>query len=59
MGWNITDDHYKTWKTNVGKSFKAPQKKAAPKNFGAYKNKGKTRLHSAAVYGETIFWKVK
>lgn len=59
MGWNISDKHYNTWKSNVGKNFVAPQQKAAPDNFGNYRNKGKMRLHSTAVYGETIFWKVK
>ena len=59
MGWSISDNHYQTWKTNVGSSFLAPQQKAAPANFGNYKNMGLMRLKSTAVYGETIFWKVK
>jgi len=59
MGWNISDAHFKTWKSNVGSSFKAPQQKSAPANFGNYQNKGKMRLNSTAVYGETIFWKIK
>ena len=59
MGWSISDSHYKLWKDNIGPTFKAPQKKVSPANLGNYKNKGKIRLQSAAVYGETIFWKVK
>jgi RHS repeat-associated protein len=59
MGWNISDDHFKTWKSNVGSSFIAPQQKAAPSNYGSYQNKGMMRLQSTAVYGETIFWKIK
>jgi hypothetical protein len=59
MGWNISDSHYNTWKTNVGAGFKAPQQKASPANFGNYNNKGLMRLQSTAVYGETIFWRIK
>ena len=59
MGWNISDSHYNSWKTNIGNSFQAPQQKAAPANFGNYRNKGKMRLQSTAVYLETIFWKSK
>jgi RHS repeat-associated protein len=59
MGWNITDSNFKTWKTNVGSAFQAPQQKVAPANFGNYQNKGMMRLQSTAVYGETIFWKIK
>ena len=59
MGWNISDSHYNTWKTNVGAGFNAPQQKASPANFGNYNNKGMMRLQSTAVYGETIFWKIK
>ena len=58
MGWKISDSHFKTWKTNVGPSFVAPQQKASPANFGNYQNKGLIRLQSTAVYGETIFWKI-
>jgi len=36
---------------NIGSSFIAPQQKAAPSNFGNYKNKGKVSLKSSAVYG--------
>lgn len=57
MGWNISNFHYNTWKCNVGTGFNAPQKKAAPSNFESYTNKGKMRLQSTVVYGETIFWK--
>ncbi len=59
MGWNISDSHYSTWKANIGSAFQAPQQKAAPANFGNYRNKGLMRLHSTAVYGETIFWEIK
>ncbi|OJU73756.1 MAG: hypothetical protein BGO09_05505 [Bacteroidetes bacterium 47-18] len=59
MGWDIKDEHYQTWKRNIGSGFSAPQRKAAPDNFGNYKNKGKMKLKSTAVYGETIFWKSK
>jgi hypothetical protein len=59
MGWNISDSHFSTWKSNVGSGFQAPQQKAAPANFGNYQNKGLMRLNSTAVYGETIFWKIK
>lgn len=59
MGWDISDSHYKTWKSNIGSGFQAPQQKAAPENFGNYQNKGLMRLQSTAVYGETIFWKIK
>ena len=54
MGWNISDEHYNKWKSNIGLSFKAPQtKKAVVGN-----NKGKIRLQSTAVYCNTIFWKI-
>lgn len=59
MGWKISDSHYSSWKSNVGSGFKSPQEKAAPANFGNYQNKGKMRLNSTAVYGGTIFWKLK
>jgi hypothetical protein len=59
MGWSISDSHFKTWEANVGSAFQAPQQKAAPANFGNYQNKGLMRLQSTAVYGETIFWKIK
>ncbi|WP_158531201.1 RHS repeat domain-containing protein [Algoriphagus chordae] len=59
MGWNISDSHFETWKANVGSAFQAPQQKAAPANFGNYQNKGLMRLQSTAVYGGTIFWKIK
>ncbi len=59
MGWSISDSHFKTWEANVGSSFVAPQQKAAPANFGNYQNKGMIRLQSTAVYGETIFWRLK
>jgi hypothetical protein len=58
MGWSIDSTHYETWKTNVGSSFQAPQSKSAPGNYGNYKNSGKKRLESTAVYLQTIFWKV-
>lgn len=60
MGWNISDQHYATWKANVGSGFKAPQVRVSPQDYPkkGYYNKGKTRLHSTAVYGRTIFWRV-
>lgn len=54
-GWYIKDEHYLTWKTNIGTAFKAPQKKKA--TYGI--NKGKICALSTAVYNKTIFWKVK
>ena len=61
MGWNIEEEHYEKWKQNVGSRFKAPRVRVAPDNYPAkgYYNKGKIRLHSTAVYGQTIFWKEK
>lgn len=63
MGWEITNDHYNKWKKNVGARFKAPQKRVSPDNYDKgkthYKNKGKIRLYSTAVWGKTIFWRVK
>jgi RHS repeat-associated protein len=59
MGWSISDEHYEKWKRNIGPSFKAPQEKVSPNNYGSYKNKGLIRLYSTAVYGGTIFWKTK
>ena len=64
MGWDISQEHYEKWKSSVnyllgqGK-FLAPQKKVAPDNYGNYKNKGKMRLKSTAVYNGTIFWSSK
>ena len=55
MGWDISNQHYATWKANVGKGFKAPQTTQA---VPGTRNAGKTRLHSTAVYGRTIFWRV-
>lgn len=55
-GWKISDEHYKKWKENIGvEIFKAPQEKKATTST----NKGKICAKSTAVYGETIFWKVK
>ncbi len=59
MGWTISDEHYAKWKNNVGSSFVAPQHRPAPDNYGGYKNKGKMRLKSTAVYNRTIFWNSK
>lgn len=53
MGWNISDEHYAKWKQNIGKSFVAPQVKAAVVG----PNKGDIRFNSTAVYLQTIFWK--
>lgn len=67
MGWSIKDEHYIKWKDNIGGKFKAPQQRISPDNYEkikanggkiSYKNKGKIRLNSTAVYGRTIFWKV-
>lgn len=49
MDWNIADDR----KENIGKSFVAPQVKAAVVG----RNMGKIRLSSTAVYLQTIFLK--
>jgi hypothetical protein len=59
MGWKISPEHYKKWKENVGKSFKAPMIRRARNSFNGKPNMnaGKYRLKSTAVYGRTIFWK--
>lgn len=65
MGWNISRAHYEKWKQNIGKSFKAPQVRRAPKSLYNERtrkmepnfNGGKIRLVSTAVYGRTIFWR--
>ncbi len=62
MRWD--NIHYKKWKNSVNTllgqgKFLAPQKKIPPDNYGNYKNKGKTRLKSTAVYNGTIFWSSK
>ncbi|MFN6965277.1 MAG: RHS repeat-associated core domain-containing protein [Pyrinomonadaceae bacterium] len=49
IGWRIQDDHYATWKANVGRGFRAPQVSPSLK--------GKIGYVSTAVYGNTIFWK--
>lgn len=55
-GWKISDEHYHKWKENIGERIiKAPQTKKATTGG----NKGKICAKSTAVYGETIFWKVK
>lgn len=64
MGWDISQEHYEKWKSSVNSllgqgKFLAPQKKAAPDNYGNYKNKEKMRLKSTAVYNGTIFWSSK
>lgn len=66
MGWQISDEHYKKWKANVGKGFIAPQHRCAVKEYVNRKGKtvknmnaGKKRLKSTAVYGRTIFWNSK
>jgi RHS repeat-associated protein len=59
MGWKISDEHYNRWKANVGSNFKAPQVKVSPGNYKGYRNKGKTRLNSVAVWGRTIFWRIQ
>lgn len=62
MQWD--NIYYEKWKSSVNSllgqgKFLAPQKKAAPDNYGSYKNKGKMRLKSTAVYNGTIFWSSK
>lgn len=62
MGWEITNEHYKSWKAAVSKQFgekyfNAPQKKYAVANYGGMTNKNKMRLNSVAQYGLTMFWK--
>ncbi|MEN4761810.1 hypothetical protein ABEG63_15870 [Chryseobacterium sp. C39-AII1] len=62
MGWDIKDEHYKSWKLQVSKKFgekyfTAPQKKYAVANYGKMTNKNKIRLNSVAQYGLTMFWK--
>jgi hypothetical protein len=52
-GWNILDEHYKSWKEAIGSSFQAPQMKYSPCGV----NKGKITYESTAVWGRTIFWK--
>ena len=66
MGWEISDEHFKKWKTNIGKGFNAPQQRYAVKEYVNRKGKkikninaGKKRLKSTAVYGRTIFWNSK
>ncbi len=64
MGWSITDDHYKSWKTAIDNKFGSgkftvPQTKAALHDYGGMKNTGLIRLTSTAQYGLTIFWKTK
>ena len=64
MGWDISQEHYEKWKSSVNSllgqgKFLAPQKKAAPDNYGNYKNKEKMRLKFTAVYNGTIFWSSK
>ena len=62
MGWDINEEHYKSWKLKIStkfgeKYFNAPQKKYAVANYGGMTNKNKIRLKSAAQYGLTMFWK--
>ncbi len=62
MGWDITDEYFKSWKAAVSKKFgekyfTAPQKKYAVANYGGMTNKNKIRLNSVAQYGLTMFWK--
>lgn len=61
MGWEITDEHFKSWRAMVTKKFgekyfTAPQKKYAVANYGGMTNKNKIRLNSVAQYGLTMFW---
>jgi hypothetical protein len=36
IGWSISDNHFKSWKSNVGKNFKAPQVSFTPVGQGKY-----------------------
>jgi hypothetical protein len=61
MGWDITDEHFASWKSIVSKKFgekyfNVPQKKYAVENYGGMTNKNKIRLNSSAQYGLTMFW---
>lgn len=62
MGWDITDEHFASWKSRVSKKFgekyfNVPAKKYAVENYGGMTNKNKIRLNSSAQYGLTMFWK--
>jgi len=60
IGWSISDADYSKWKSNVGKSFKAPQISFTPTGngkFNKYYLPNTIRFKSTAVYGGTIFWK--
>lgn len=64
MGWTMSNENFKSWKTAVDNKFgngrfNAPQTKEATCNYGGMYNKGKIRLQSTAQYGLTIFWKEK
>ena len=57
-GWDIDPKHYNTWKNNAKKAgfkFQAPRRRVATTG----RNKGKIRYRSTAVYGLTIFWRIK
>jgi RHS repeat-associated protein len=59
MGWTISDEHFKSWKSSVGTKFKAPQLKYTPgKNpNNKYSTSNTIALKSTAQYARTIFWK--
>ncbi|MFT4092337.1 MAG: DUF4280 domain-containing protein [Niabella sp.] len=62
MGWDISDEHYKSWKSVISKKFgekyfNVSQKKYGVANYKGMTNKNKIRLKSAAQYGLTMFWK--
>jgi hypothetical protein len=61
MGWEISDEHFNSWKNAItkglgAKKFNIPQKKYAVANYGGMKNKDRIRLKSSAQYGLSIFW---
>lgn len=55
MGWDIHTQDYNKWQRAVGSGFQAPQTRVATVGV----NQGKIRLYSTAVWGRTIFWKVR
>ncbi|MDR1203712.1 MAG: hypothetical protein LBL58_19050 [Tannerellaceae bacterium] len=61
MGWDISDEHFNSWKNAItkifgAKKFNVPQKKYAVANYQGMTNKDRIRLKSSAQYGLTIFW---
>jgi hypothetical protein len=61
MGWDISGEHYMSWKNAItnkfgATKFNAPQKKYAVANYGGMTNKDRIRLKSSAQYGLSMFW---